>query len=94
MFFEEYINFKIVLYLIHCGAIPVQSFGSHIHPQPHGLGLRVNYLPMTFKVQAWKMKVTSMLDLKLKYIRQPEAICEQALEYALASSENTGVEIL
>jgi hypothetical protein len=23
MFFEEYINFKVVLYLIHCGVIPV-----------------------------------------------------------------------
>jgi hypothetical protein len=40
------------------------------------------------------MKLTSMLDWNLKYIRQPEAICEQALEYALASSENKGVEIL
>ncbi len=25
--------------LTHCGVIPVQSFGSHIRPQPHGLGL-------------------------------------------------------
>ncbi len=28
MFFEEYINFKIVHYLSHCRVIPVQSFGS------------------------------------------------------------------
>jgi hypothetical protein len=39
LFFEEYINFKIVHSLSHCGVIPVQSFGSHIRPQPHGLGL-------------------------------------------------------
>jgi hypothetical protein len=39
MFFEEYINYKIVHYLSHCGLIPVQSFGSHIRLQPHGLGL-------------------------------------------------------
>ncbi len=40
-FFEEYINFKIFSYLSHCGVIPVRSFGSHIRPQPHGLGLTV-----------------------------------------------------
>ncbi len=40
-FFKEYINFKIFRNLSHCGVIPVQSFGSHIRPQPHGLGLRV-----------------------------------------------------
>jgi hypothetical protein len=33
-FFEEYINFKTFHYLMHCGVIPVQSFGSHILPQP------------------------------------------------------------
>jgi hypothetical protein len=33
-FFEEYINFKNVGYLRHCGVIPVQSFGSHKRPQP------------------------------------------------------------
>jgi hypothetical protein len=38
-FFEEYIIFKILHYLRHCGVIPVQSFGSHIHPQPPKLGL-------------------------------------------------------
>ncbi len=42
MFFEVYINFKIV----HCGVIPVQSFGSHIRPQPHGLGLRMSFMHM------------------------------------------------
>jgi hypothetical protein len=39
MFFEEYINFKNVCYLRHCGIIPVQSFRSHIRPQSPGLGL-------------------------------------------------------
>jgi hypothetical protein len=38
-FFEEYINFKIFRNLSHCGVIPVRNFGSHIRPQPHGLGL-------------------------------------------------------
>jgi hypothetical protein len=33
MFLEEYINFKI-------GTIPVQSLGSHIRPQPPGLGVK------------------------------------------------------
>ncbi len=42
MFFEEYINFKIVHYLSHCKDIPVQSFGSHIRPQSSGLGLKVS----------------------------------------------------
>jgi hypothetical protein len=35
-FSEEYIR--------HCGVIPVQSFGSHIHPQLPGLGLRNYYI--------------------------------------------------
>ncbi len=39
MFFEEYTNFE-THYLSHCRVIPLQSFGSHIRPQPHGLGLR------------------------------------------------------
>ncbi len=38
-FFEEYVNIKIFLNLSQCGFIPVRSFGSHIRPQPHGLGL-------------------------------------------------------
>ncbi len=37
-FFEEYTNFQ-AHYLSHCRLIPLQSFGSHIRPQPHGLGL-------------------------------------------------------
>ncbi len=40
-FFEEYINIKIFRNLSRCGVIPVRSFGSHIRPQPHGLGLIV-----------------------------------------------------
>ncbi len=38
-FFEEYINFKNFHSLKHCGVTPVQSFGSHIRPQPPRLGL-------------------------------------------------------
>ncbi len=40
-FFEEYINIKNFRNLSHCGVIPVRSFGSHIRPQPHGLGLKL-----------------------------------------------------
>jgi hypothetical protein len=42
MFFEEYINFEMFRYLRRCGVIRVQSFGSHIRPQPPGLGLKFN----------------------------------------------------
>ncbi len=38
-FFEEYINCRIFRNLSHCGVIPVRIFGSHIRPQPQGLGL-------------------------------------------------------
>jgi hypothetical protein len=38
-FLEEYMNFE-THYLSHYRVIPLQSFGSHIRPQPHGLGLR------------------------------------------------------
>jgi hypothetical protein len=37
-FFEVYTNFEGP-YLSRCRDIPFQSFGSHIRPQPHGLGL-------------------------------------------------------
>jgi hypothetical protein len=39
-FFEEYMNFE-AHYLSRCRDIPLQSFGSHIRPQPHGLELRL-----------------------------------------------------
>ncbi len=39
-FFEEYTNFE-AHYLSHFGVISVRSFGSHIRPQPHGLGLSI-----------------------------------------------------
>ncbi len=45
--FEEYINFKIFRNLSHCGVIPVRSFGNHICPQPHGLGLRLRRLTLS-----------------------------------------------
>jgi hypothetical protein len=38
MFFEEHTNFE-GHYLSRCRDIPLQSFRSHIRPQPHGLGL-------------------------------------------------------
>jgi hypothetical protein len=38
-FFEEYMNFE-THYLSHYRVIPLQSFGSHIRPKPHGLGLK------------------------------------------------------
>jgi hypothetical protein len=38
-FFEVYTNFEGP-YLSRCRDIPLESFGSHIHPQPHGLGLK------------------------------------------------------
>jgi hypothetical protein len=37
-FFEEYTNFE-AQYLSCVRDIPLQSFGSHIRPKPHGLGL-------------------------------------------------------
>jgi hypothetical protein len=38
-FFEEDTNFEGHC-LSRCRDIPLQSFGSHIRPQPHGLGLK------------------------------------------------------
>ncbi len=43
-FSEEYITFKIFCYLRHCEVILVQSFRSHICPQPPGLGLICEYI--------------------------------------------------
>jgi hypothetical protein len=41
-FFEKYVNFQNH-YLSQCGVIPVQRFGSHIRPQPQGLGLKLAF---------------------------------------------------
>ncbi len=38
-FFEEYMNLE-AHYFSHCRVISLQSFGSHIRPQPHGLELK------------------------------------------------------
>jgi hypothetical protein len=37
-FFEEYTNFE-AHFFSRFGVISIRSFGSHIRPQPHGLGL-------------------------------------------------------
>jgi hypothetical protein len=49
-FFERYMKFE-AHYLSRCRDIPLQSFGSHIRPQPHGLGLREIYqkIPLSAK---------------------------------------------
>ncbi len=49
MFFEDYMNFE-THYLSHCRVIPLQSFRSHKRPQPHRLGLRLNF---SFFMQFW-----------------------------------------
>jgi hypothetical protein len=64
MFFEEYIHFKIVNYLSHCGVIPVQSFGSHIRPQPHGLGLKYDIICRTTKIYCMYMWFDTTLQNK------------------------------
>ncbi len=46
MFFEEY----IVHYLSHCGVIPVQSLGSHVRPQPLGIGFKLAMRAMIAKM--------------------------------------------
>ncbi len=56
-FYEEYINLEMFCYLRRCGDIAVQSFGSHIRPQPPGLGLSkysltniLNSYPLNFQL--------------------------------------------
>ncbi len=44
-FFYAYTNFE-GHYLSRCRDIPLQSFGSHICPQPHGLGLTLRISPI------------------------------------------------
>ncbi len=51
-FFEECMNFE-THYLSHCRVIPLQSFGSHIRPQPHGLGLTVYSVSVTETNCSW-----------------------------------------
>jgi hypothetical protein len=56
-FSEEYMNFE-THYLSHCRVIPLQSFGSHIRPQPHGLGLIISQCCIVvFKLQHISSKV-------------------------------------
>jgi hypothetical protein len=65
MFFVEYINFKIFLYLRRCGVIPVQSFGSHIRPKPSGLGLIVSPVGLIPSPSSFKafLLVTTLLQI-------------------------------
>jgi hypothetical protein len=65
MFFEEYISFKIFCYLRHCRVIPVQNFGSHIRPQPPGLGLR-HPLRVTYE-QWWAKFRQSDLPIMIRW---------------------------
>ncbi len=56
--FEAKINFNICCYLQRCGVIPVHIFGSHIHPQPPGLGLKGLCLTR-FSICFWFQKLNS-----------------------------------
>ncbi len=49
-FFEEYINLKIFRNCSYCGVIPVRSFGSQIHAQPHGLRLNSKFQTSSGKI--------------------------------------------
>ncbi len=57
-FFEEYTNFE-GHYLSRCRDIPLQSFGSHIRPQPHGLGL------VSLSRECWKNVYCKVIFLLL-----------------------------
>jgi hypothetical protein len=62
-FFEEYTNFR-AHYLSHCRDIHLQSFGSHIRPQPHGLGLTKFVLKSCFNYQWVKYTLLHILHFK------------------------------
>jgi hypothetical protein len=51
-FFEEYTNFQ-AHYLSHCRVILLQSLGSHIRPQPHGLGLKDEVCSLRMWIPCW-----------------------------------------
>jgi hypothetical protein len=61
MFFEEYTNFE-AHYLSHCRVIPLQSFGSHIRPQPHRLGLR------NFSCIFLHLQINALINLQFYYV--------------------------
>ncbi len=61
-FFEEQTNFE-GYYFSRCRDIPLQSFGSHIRPQPHGLGLK--YL---------QLSISSSMALSLSNLILSQAI--------------------
>jgi hypothetical protein len=52
-------------YLSHCRVIPLKSFGSHIRPQPHGLGLIVEFPPLLQTVP-WKTLCLGKLTTQTK----------------------------
>ncbi len=58
-FFQEHTNFE-GYYLSRCRDIPLQSFGSHICPQPHGLGLIAIIIVWCCVCQCWKYIILSI----------------------------------
>ncbi len=70
-FFEKYTNFE-AHFLSHCWAIPLQSFGSHIRPQPHGLGLIMPYRDIgnVFQVFRSRKEVTVIILVNKHHISQ------------------------
>jgi hypothetical protein len=59
-------------YLNHCRVIPLQSFGSHIRSQPHGLGLTFLFRAASCAVVVDKLQLEislHILELELYMIR-------------------------
>ncbi len=59
-FFEEHTKFE-GYYLSRYRDIPLQSFGSHIRPQPHGLGLKLFLLYFLSCFLLYPRSITSFL---------------------------------
>ncbi len=74
-FFKEYMNFE-THYLSHCRVIPLQSFRSHIRPQPHGLGLTLSLTalgpisPISLKYQMLKKSLSEIKALLYLFLYQ------------------------
>jgi hypothetical protein len=74
-FLRNTLFLKIFCYLRRCGVIPVQSFKSHIRPQPPGLGLK-----MTQK------RFRRESEPKAETRRQPPVVKYEILFYSLGDS--------
>ena len=79
MFCEEYIKFSKKIYFRPFSVIPDQSFGSHIRPQPSGLGLNCRLIAARLQTTV-QLAVRGQIGLQADNGFNLQADCSQTAD--------------